>query len=65
MLGLVRYSFLKYLLALSLAELLFAAAMVSLGAGFIEQRTGAVLGFGIVLVLFGLAAFYRLRNRLS
>ncbi|MBX3694317.1 MAG: VTT domain-containing protein [Steroidobacteraceae bacterium] len=64
-LGLVRYSFLKYLLALSLAELLFAAAMVSLGAGFIEQRTGAVLGFGIVLVLFGLAAFYRLRNRLS
>ena len=64
-LGLVRYSFLKYLLALALAELLFAAALVSLGAGFIEQRTGAVLGFGLLIVLFSVAAFYRLRKRLS
>ena len=64
-LGLVRYSFPRYLLALSLAELLFAAAVVSLGAGFIEQRTDAVLGIGLALVLFSLAAFYGLRKRLS
>jgi len=64
-LGLVRYSFPKYLLALGLVELLYTVAVVHLGASFIERRAGVVLGVGIVLVLFSVTAFYVLRKKLS
>ena len=39
-LGLVRYSFAKYLLALGLVELFYAVLMVEIGAGFVERRAG-------------------------
>jgi uncharacterized membrane protein YdjX (TVP38/TMEM64 family) len=63
-LGLVRYSAPKYLLALGLVELLYTLAAVHLGASFIERQAGAVLGIGLAVALFSVAAFYLLRRRL-
>jgi uncharacterized membrane protein YdjX (TVP38/TMEM64 family) len=65
LLGLVRYSFPKYLLALALVELLFAIAMVHLGASFVERRAGIVLATGTAVVLLSVTAFYLLRKRMS
>lgn len=63
-LGLVRYSFLKYLLALGLVELLYTVAVVHLGASFVERRAGIILGTGAAIALFSVAAFYLLRKRM-
>jgi len=63
-LGLVRYSFLKYLLALTLVELLYALAMVHLGASFVERRAGIVLATGAAVALVSVTAFAVLRKRL-
>jgi uncharacterized membrane protein YdjX (TVP38/TMEM64 family) len=64
LLGLVRYSAAKYLLALGLVELLYTIASVQLGASFIERQAGTVMGIGIAVALFSVAAFYLLRRRL-
>jgi uncharacterized membrane protein YdjX (TVP38/TMEM64 family) len=64
-LGLVRYSFPRYLLALGLVELVFAVATVHLGVGFVERRAGIVLATGAVLAAFSIVAFYLLRKRMS
>lgn len=64
-LGLVRYRFSRYLLALALAELPYTAATVYLGASFVERRSTAILVMGIALVTLSVAAFYILRRRLS
>jgi uncharacterized membrane protein YdjX (TVP38/TMEM64 family) len=65
LLGLVRYSFPKYLIVLALVELLFAVAMVHLGASFVERRAGIVLATGTAVVLLSVTAFYLLRKRMS
>ena len=49
-LGLVSYSFARYLAIVMLAELPFAATAVYLGDAFLRQRA---LGFGVVLVIAG------------
>jgi uncharacterized membrane protein YdjX (TVP38/TMEM64 family) len=59
-LGLVRYSFPKYLFALALVELLYSVAVVHLGAGFVAGHAGIVLATGAAMV-----AFYMLRRRMS
>jgi len=64
-LGLLRYRFAKYVLALALAELPYAVTTIYLGASFIERRIPAFLGLGIVVVLFSVWAFYTLQKRLS
>jgi uncharacterized membrane protein YdjX (TVP38/TMEM64 family) len=64
-LGLVRYSFPRYLLALGLVELIYAVAMVHLGASFVERRAGIVLAIGAAVALFSVAAFYVLRKKMS
>lgn len=64
-LGLVRYSVPKYLLALGLVELLYTVAAVHLGASFMERRTGSVVTMGMAVALFSVAAFYLLRKRIS
>jgi uncharacterized membrane protein YdjX (TVP38/TMEM64 family) len=64
-LGLVRYSFVKYLLALGLVELLYAVLMVEMGAGFVERRAGTVLFLGITAALLSVTAFGVLRRRMS
>jgi uncharacterized membrane protein YdjX (TVP38/TMEM64 family) len=63
-LGLVRYSFARYLLALGLVELLYTVAAVHLGASFVERRAGMVFAIGIAVALFSVAAFYGLRKKM-
>ncbi len=63
-LGLVRYSAPKYLLALGLVELLYTLAAVHLGASFVERQAGTLLGIGLAVALFSVAAFYLLRRKL-
>ena len=62
LLGLVRYSFSRYLLALGLAELPYAVATVYLGVNFVERRGGLLLGVGIAIMGLSVAAFYFLKR---
>ncbi len=62
-LGLAQYRFLKYLLALGIAELPYAAATIYLGSSFIEGRALVILAAGISLVVLSLAAFLLWRRR--
>jgi uncharacterized membrane protein YdjX (TVP38/TMEM64 family) len=63
-LGLARYRFAKYLLALAIAELPYTMATVYLGASFIERRSGVILAAGISLVVLSIGAFYLWRTRM-
>ncbi|HMA10276.1 MAG TPA: VTT domain-containing protein [Steroidobacteraceae bacterium] len=63
-LGLVRYGFARYLLALATVELMYAAAMVELGASFLERRTGAIIAVGTAVVLLSVSAFSWLRRKI-
>jgi uncharacterized membrane protein YdjX (TVP38/TMEM64 family) len=63
-LGLVGYSFGRYLLALGMVELLYTVAAVHLGASFIDRQAGTLLGIGIAVALGSVGAFYLLRRRL-
>jgi uncharacterized membrane protein YdjX (TVP38/TMEM64 family) len=63
-LGLVRYSARKYLLALGMAELVYTLAAVHLGASFVERRAGMVFITGGAVALLSLAAVYLLRKRI-
>lgn len=65
LLGLVRYRFLKYLLALSIGELPYAVGTVYLGVSFVERRSFALMGIGIVGALFIVWAFRTFQKRLS
>jgi uncharacterized membrane protein YdjX (TVP38/TMEM64 family) len=62
-LGLVRYGFLRYMIVLSLVELVYAAAMVELGASFLERRTGAIFLVGTAVALLSVSAFSWLRKK--
>jgi uncharacterized membrane protein YdjX (TVP38/TMEM64 family) len=64
-LGLVKYPFGKFMLALALAELPYTVATVYLGAGFVEARSGIVLTVGFALVGLSVGAFYLLRRHLQ
>lgn len=64
-LGLVRYRFGSYLVALGLAELPYALITVYLGAGIIERRGGLILVLGLSVVSLSVLAFYFLSRRLS
>lgn len=57
-LGLTRYRFLKYLLALSIAELPYTVVTVYLGASFIERRSGVILAAAVTLVVLSVGALY-------
>jgi uncharacterized membrane protein YdjX (TVP38/TMEM64 family) len=61
-LGLVRYPFARYLLALGLAELPYTFATVYLGASFVEGRVGLILITGALIALLSLITFYALRR---
>jgi uncharacterized membrane protein YdjX (TVP38/TMEM64 family) len=63
LLGLVRYSFWKYLAALLLAELPYAVATVYLGATFLERRTIPFLLLAILLAAASIWAFAALHRR--
>jgi uncharacterized membrane protein YdjX (TVP38/TMEM64 family) len=61
-LGLVRYPFSRYLLALGLAELPYTLATIYLGASFVEGRVGLILITGALIALLSLLTFYVLRR---
>jgi len=63
-LGLVKYPFGKFMLALALAELPYTVATVYLGAGFISASSGLVLTVGLALASLSIGAFYLLRRHL-
>jgi uncharacterized membrane protein YdjX (TVP38/TMEM64 family) len=63
-LGLVKYPFGKFMLALAIAELPYTVATVYLGAGFIDARGGIVLAVGFALVSLSVGAFYMLRRHM-
>jgi uncharacterized membrane protein YdjX (TVP38/TMEM64 family) len=61
-LGLARYPFHKFLLALAFSELPYAVAAVYLGAGFVSAQVGVVLAVGLSVAILGVGAFYLLRR---
>jgi len=63
-LGLVKYPFGKFMLALAIAELPYTVATVYLGAGFVDARSGIVLAVGLALVSLSVGAFYLLRRHM-
>ena len=63
-LGLVRYPFGRYLLALALVELPYTIATIYLGAGVVGAQGGLVLVIGLSAVVLSVAAFYLLRKRM-
>jgi uncharacterized membrane protein YdjX (TVP38/TMEM64 family) len=64
-LGLVRYSFASYVLALGLAELPYTIATVYLGASFVAGQSGLILTTGAFVAAFSLVTFYMLRRVLN
>lgn len=64
-LGIVRYKFAKFVVALGLAEFPFAVTTVYLGASFVERRMFVLLGVGAATLLFSAWAFYQLQKRLA
>lgn len=65
LLGLLKYKFLKYVLALGIGELPYAVGTVYLGVSFVERRTAALLGLGVAGVLLIAWAFHTFQKRLS
>lgn len=61
-LGIARYRFVKYLLALGIAELPYTVATIYLGRSFIERRSGVMLVAGMSLVALSIGAFYLWRT---
>jgi uncharacterized membrane protein YdjX (TVP38/TMEM64 family) len=65
LLGLVRYDFARYLLALAIAEAPYAVVTVYLGATFLERRPAILISVGAGVLAFSAIAFLLLRKRLS
>jgi uncharacterized membrane protein YdjX (TVP38/TMEM64 family) len=63
-LGLVKYPFWKFMLAIALAELPYTVATVYLGAGFVSARSGMVLTVGFALAGLSVGAFYFMRRHM-
>ena len=63
-LGLVRYPFRRYLLALAIVEVPYTIATVYLGAGVVGAQGGFVLAIGLSAVVLSVGAFYLLRKRM-
>jgi uncharacterized membrane protein YdjX (TVP38/TMEM64 family) len=64
-LGMLRYPFRRFLLALGLAELPYVVATVYMGSGLVEQRRGQILLFGAGLIVMSLLAVYLLKAKLQ
>lgn len=64
-LGLARFPMEKYLIALALAELPYAAGTTLLGASFVSRRFGLLLSLGAVFALTAFVLGRALRHRLG
>ena len=62
-LGLIRYSFWKYLGVLALTELPYSVATIYLGAGFVERRITLLIVVGALMVTFSGLALHALHRR--
>lgn len=62
-LGLAKYPFRKFLLALALGELPYTVATVYLGASFVSAQVGLVLAVGLSIAILSVGAFYLFRRR--
>jgi uncharacterized membrane protein YdjX (TVP38/TMEM64 family) len=65
LLGVARYPFPRYLLALALAELPYGIATVLLGAGVVERRLGLLIPVGAAAALLSVGAFTLLHRRVA
>jgi uncharacterized membrane protein YdjX (TVP38/TMEM64 family) len=65
LLGLLRYRFALYLVALGVTEAPYAAATVYLGESFLERRPGALLLIAAAVGSVSLLALLALQRRLS
>jgi len=65
LLGLLRYRFVLYLVALGVTEAPYAAATVYLGESFLERRPGALLLIAAAVGSVSLLALLALQRRLS
>jgi uncharacterized membrane protein YdjX (TVP38/TMEM64 family) len=65
LLGIIRYPFFRYLLALALAEIPFAAGAVYLGRSFLERNYLMMFGFGLagIALMIGAVAAWHHRQR--
>ena len=64
-LGLLRFPFTRYAVALGLAELPYTLATVYLGSSFVEGRSGMILIIGSLLGLGSVATFLALQRFIS
>jgi len=64
-LGLARYSFLRYLAVVALAELPYAIGTVFLGTSVLERRLGLLLALGAGAILLSALALRALRKRVG
>lgn len=64
-LGLARYPFSRYLVALAIGELPYAVGTVLLGVSFVERRIGTFIALGALGVLAGAFLVPALRRRLG
>ncbi|MBP6669614.1 MAG: VTT domain-containing protein [Gemmatimonadales bacterium] len=65
LLGLVHYSFPRYLLSLAIAELPWALVTVALGAGVMERRVALVAGIAVVALTLSAGTYRMLHRRLA
>jgi uncharacterized membrane protein YdjX (TVP38/TMEM64 family) len=65
LLGLVRYSFLRYIAVVALGELPYAIGTVILGESFIERRVLPFVVIGVGGALFSAWAYARLNRRMA
>lgn len=65
LLGVVRYSFVRYVSALGLVELAYGLVTIYLGEGVLERRIVPILAGGSALALVTVWAAYTLRGRLA
>jgi len=65
LLGVVRYSFVRYLAALGLVELAYGLVTIYLGGNFLERRIVPILAGVTALALVTVWAAYTLRGRLA
>ncbi len=64
LLGMLRYRLAKYLLALAIVELPYAAATTYLGASFLEGNAAVIVGIGIIGIAVSVWALRMLRRNL-
>jgi uncharacterized membrane protein YdjX (TVP38/TMEM64 family) len=64
-LGLVRYPFARYLVALAVAELPFTVATVGLGSSFVAGRSSQILIIGALIALGSMAAAHAAQRRMT